>query len=70
MKHNKINCEKILLQIFYITYKNNQGLNQNFETRFPQGEYKEHVLSILLSFIIDQEMAVRKFDMKILKSCL
>ena len=36
------NREKIFFQNFYITSKNNQDLNQNFETRFPRDDSKQH----------------------------
>ena len=36
MIQNINNSEKIIFQNFYITYKNNENLNQNSETRFPR----------------------------------
>ena len=45
MMQNIKKGEKIFLHIFYITLKNNQDLNQNFETCFPREYYREHALS-------------------------
>ena len=40
MIQNINNSKKICFQNFYITYKNNQDLNQNFVTRFPRDDSK------------------------------
>ena len=44
------NSEQIFLRNFYITYKNNQDLNNNFETNFPLGDYEEDVQEIWYRF--------------------
>ena len=36
----------MFFQNFYITYKINQDLNQNFEMCFPRGYYEEHIQEI------------------------
>ena len=63
-------------QHFYITLKNIQELNQDFETCFPQEECKEHVLEIWLHLVHYKvrnrcsKIYYGNFEIFVSKSCL
>ena len=69
MTLNVNNRDKIIFLNFYITYKLNKGLYQKFETCFPRGMYKEHILGIwhiLRQFHLGNRCSKKKGNYQIL----